>query len=56
MEFHFSDWIDGYSNCGTKIKTHAIKSALRKFQAKYPERDYDLIQHKGLWYIATWGS
>lgn len=44
-------WIDGYSNSGTKIKTAAIKAALKQFQEKYPERNYQLSQREGLWFI-----
>lgn len=51
MEF-YPAWIDGYSNCGTKIKTAAIKSALKQFQEKYPEQNYELLLNKGLWFIA----
>ena len=44
-------WIDGYSNCGTKIKTESIKVALARFQALYPERQYQLTRQGGLWFI-----
>jgi hypothetical protein len=47
MEF----WIDGYSNSGTRIKTAAIKLALQQFQEKYPEKNYELLQREGLWFI-----
>jgi len=38
----FELWIDGYSNCGVKIKTDWLKADLVKFQTKYPERGYEL--------------
>jgi chromosome segregation and condensation protein ScpB len=44
-------WIDDYSNCGTKIKTSAIKAHLKKLQEKYPERNYELIRTKRIWFI-----
>ena len=44
-------WIDDYSNCGTKIKTSAIKAELKKLQEKYPERNYELIRTKRIWFI-----
>jgi hypothetical protein len=47
----FELWIDGYSNCGTRIKTAAIKSALQQFQQKYPERNYELQKSGGFWFI-----
>lgn len=45
-------WIDHYSNCGTKIKTASIKAELKKLQEKYPEKNYELIRTKRLWFIA----
>lgn len=45
-------WIDGYSNCGVKIRTNALKASLIEFQNKYPERRYELKRVKGLWYIS----
>jgi hypothetical protein len=50
MDF-YPVWIDGYSNCGTKIKTAAIKTALKQFQEKYPNQNYELLQSEGLWFI-----
>jgi hypothetical protein len=49
-------WIDGYSNCGTRIKTAPIKEALAQFQALYPERKYQLTRHNGLWFIEGEGK
>ena len=46
-------WLDGYSNCGTKIKTASIKQALADFQKKYPEKQYTLQRQQGLWYIVS---
>jgi hypothetical protein len=45
-------WINGYSNCGTKIKTAAIKNELQRLQAQYPERNYQLVLQDRLWFIA----
>ena len=45
-------WIDGYSNSGTKIRIEGIKNQLAHLQKKYPERGYELVRTKGLWYIA----
>ena len=47
----FELWIDGYSNCGTRIKTAAIKSELQQLQQKYPERNYELQKSGGFWFI-----
>jgi hypothetical protein len=49
-------WIDGYSNAGTKVKTQAIKAHLLKLQTQEPEKGYELIRTKGLWYIAERGE
>ena len=46
-------WLHGYANCGTKIKTSAIKNALLRFQEKYPEQGFKLQRHQGLWYIVS---
>jgi len=46
-------FIDGYSNCGTKIKTSAIKNAVLRFQEKYPDREFKLQRYQGLWYIVS---
>ena len=51
-----NEWIDGYSNCGTKIQTAAIKSALKQFQIKYPERNYHLVIKNRLWFIEQQNS
>lgn len=45
-------WIDGYSNCGTKVKTAAIKQELASLQARHPEKNYELTRENGLWYIS----
>lgn len=46
-------WIDGYSNCGTKIKTIGAKNALKQLQEKYPEKNYNFSWKwkEQLWYI-----
>lgn len=45
------EWIDGYSNCGTKIKTAAIKSKLYKLN-ETSQFDFQLVSRNGLWFIA----
>lgn len=45
-------WIDGYSNCGTKVKTAAIKQELASLQARYPGKNYELTRENGLWYLS----
>ena len=49
-------WIDGYSNCGTKVKTASIKAELALLQARYPERKYELIFTDRKWYLAEKGG
>jgi hypothetical protein len=49
-------WINGYSNPGTKIKTQGIKEELARLQAQEPEKGYELIRTRGLWYIAERGE
>jgi hypothetical protein len=44
--------INGYSNCGTKIKTAAIKQELQRLQTQHPERNYQLVRQDRLWFIA----
>jgi hypothetical protein len=49
--FIIKQWINGYSNCGTKIKTAAIKKQvdwLNNNTSQY----YELIRNNGLWLIA----
>jgi hypothetical protein len=51
MQFIIEEWIDGYSNCGTKIQTAAIKNqvnALNKNSNNY----YQLMRTNNLWFIA----
>ena len=45
-------WIDGYSNCGTSIKTAPLKASLARLQQQYPERGYELARRDGLWFIS----
>jgi hypothetical protein len=53
MKINF--WINGYSNCGTKIKTAAIKQELQRLQTQHPERNYQLVRQDRLWFIAEGG-
>jgi hypothetical protein len=46
------EWINGYSNCGTKIQTAAIKNELQRLQEQHPERNYQLVRQDRLWFIA----
>lgn len=54
------NWIGGpgcIANFGAKIKCPSLKEALAHAQAKYPEREYVLTRHNGLWYITqTWDA
>jgi hypothetical protein len=45
-------WIDGCSNPGSKIRTEGVKSLLAQLQKRYPQRNYQLVRSRGLWYIA----
>jgi hypothetical protein len=45
-------WINGYSNCGTKIKTASLKAELKRLQENHPERNYQLVRQGRLWFIA----
>lgn len=49
--FIIEQWIGGYSNCGTKIKTAAIKNQLNLLN-KTSQNYYQLVCTNGLWFIA----
>jgi hypothetical protein len=49
--FIIKQWINGYSNCGTKIKTAAIKKQVNWLNNNTSQY-YELIRNNGLWFIA----
>lgn len=53
--FIIEEWIGGYSNCGTKIKTAAIKNQVDVLN-RTCQNEYQLVRRSGLWFIAKAGA